>query len=92
MPSSMDTKRFNALAEIAQCVADDLEKVPMQCEDSNSYRQQRRFSLWLDFIVALCDDKNITNYPLVYKGSITLCPFLVENSKRWKYLIEFNDD
>lgn len=91
MPSSMDEKRLKALEEIANCVADDLEKVPMQCQDSMSYDQQRRFFRWLVVLTTYCHAKNITNYPLKYNGRIDQNPFLVQNSKRWKYLIEFND-
>ena len=87
----MDMKRFNALEEIAQVVGDDLEKVPMQCQDSLSYQQERRFFAWLSYITMLCDSKNITNYPFRYKGRIDQNPFLVEKAKKWKYLIEFND-
>jgi hypothetical protein len=90
MPSSMDTKRLKALEEIAQVVGDDLEKVPMQCQDSLSYQQQRRFFAWLLYITRFCDARNITNYPVIYKGRIEQSAFLVEKRKQWKYLIEFN--
>jgi hypothetical protein len=87
----MDTKRFTALEEIVSTVQKDLEKVPIRCQDSMSYRQQRDFFYWLITLTSCCHPMNITNYPLRYRKRIDLCPFLVENSKRWKYLIEFND-
>jgi hypothetical protein len=86
----MDTKRFNALEEIACTVQADLEKVPIRCQETMSYRQQRQFFQWLITITSSCDAKNITNYPLKYRQCIHLCPFLKENSERWKYLVEFN--
>lgn len=86
----MDTKRFYALEEIAVCVRDDLEKVPMNCQNTASFDQQRMFYFWLLSLTHYSHPENITNYPLKYRGYIHLNPFLLSNKCRWRYLIEFN--
>ena len=89
MPSSMDTKRFNALEEITRCVEDDLLKWPLCCQNCVSYDQQRYFYSWL-IALADCHPINLTNYPLRYQGSVSMSPFIKSNVYKWKYLIEFN--
>lgn len=91
MPSSLDTKRFNALEEITICVEDDLVKWPVCCQNSLSYEQQRHFYLWL-VALADCHPINLTNYPLRYRGMVNMSPFILSNMKKWKYLIELNTD
>ncbi len=90
MPSSMDMKRFNALAEIAECVGSDMLKWPLECQSCLSYDQQRQFYNFLITLTSDCDPINIHNYPLRYKGFINASPFILSNVWKWKYLIEFN--
>ena len=84
----MDTKRFYALEEIACSVLDDLEKVPMSCQNTSSFDQQRTFYFWLLTLTHYSSPDNITNYPIKYRGYVHLNPFILSNIKKWKYLID----
>jgi hypothetical protein len=86
----MDTKRWLALQDIRHVVGSDLQKWPLELEDSPSYFQGKQFFDWLVFMTTFCEPHNLTNYPLSYRGAIHLNPFIMINKKKWEYLVKFN--